>query len=59
MALSEFPVIVQPVAVPLVTEKVTAPVLEPPLVTKVRGAPTVRERLVIVRAAWAVPTARV
>jgi hypothetical protein len=38
VAFSELPVIVQPVAVPLVTVYVTAPVPAPPLMPKARAA---------------------
>jgi hypothetical protein len=55
-ALNELPEIEQPVAVPLVTVNVTAPVLDPPLVVKVSGFPAVPVTLVTVSALCAVPT---
>jgi hypothetical protein len=49
------PLTAQPVAVPLVTAKVTAPVPEPPNVVRVSGAPKVPDVEVTVSAAWVAP----
>jgi hypothetical protein len=51
VAESALPLIAQPLAVPLLTVYVTAPVPEPPLVVSVKGVPTVPVTLVTARAA--------
>jgi hypothetical protein len=51
--VSDLPDTVQPVAVPFVTLKVTAPVPEPPLVRRVSVLPMVPAREVTLRALWA------
>jgi len=53
VTVSELPVTVQPVAVPFVTLKVTAPVPDPPLVVSVSALPMVPAREVTLRAPWA------
>ena len=53
VAVSELPVILQPVAVPLATVKLTAPLPEPPLVTRVSAVPSVPDNVVMRSEAWA------